>query len=462
MESQLKFICIRQHMFLDQKYVLLLLPSKITLSQFGKEPKYILELKLHSIISWQLNHQNQLVSFGIIWNRIEKLFHSTHEDLMKLREAIKNQIMFKTVHQLYKPLSLLGGSNLDELYLCSDLIDNKQFQIKCHAKNQFEDSMSRIYNEIQCLNKIKSDYVQRLHEVFTGENTVYLIQEYLDGVNLNELLNRVTLDKPQILIIMKQLLTAVKQIHSQNIMHRDLKPTAIVFQNKDSIEGLKLTDFHLAVPINSQINLSDSGTPGYAAPETFKDNYNEKVDIFSVGCIFFKLVTKRDLFYGKTTNEILKLNRTCKIDLQILQIYKLSQNELNLLKDLLELDPEKRISAESALSHPYFNNDTIQEEQLVNNQQQPLLVQNLLERSNGFFQAKTDNFEKNVEEFLVDSESPNICAVPIFKVLMKDSIISNLQVRKKSKLKKSETQEYSQLNFLNHFQTRKSVHQTIV
>ncbi|CAD8179643.1 unnamed protein product [Paramecium pentaurelia] len=461
MESQLKFICIRQHMFLDQKYVLLLLPNKITLSQFGKEPKYIIELQLSNFISWQLNHQNQIVSFGIIWNRIEKLFHSTQEDLMKLRFAIRNQIMFKTVHQLYRPLSLLGGSNQDELYLCSDLIDNKQYEIKCHAKNQFEDSMSRIYNEIQCLTKIKSDYVQNLHEVFTGENTVYLIQEYLEGVNLNELVNRVTLDKTQIQMIMKQLLNAVRDIHFHNIMHRDIKPTAIVFQNKDSIEGLKLTDFHLSIPIDSKINLREYGTPGYAAPEKFKDNYNEKVDIFSVGCIFFKLVTKRDLFHGKTTNEILKLNRICNIDFQILQIYKLNQNEFNLLKDLLELDPEKRISAEQALAHPYFNNEIIQEDQLMN-KQKSLSAQIQLDRSNGVFQTQTNNFEKNIEEFLVDQELPNICAIPNFKVLMKDSIIQNPQVRKKSKLKKSETQEYPQLNFLNHYQVRKSVHQTIV
>ncbi|CAD8097302.1 unnamed protein product [Paramecium sonneborni] len=461
MESQLKFICIRQHMFLDQKYVLLLLPNKITLSQFGKEPKYIIQLELGNIISWQLNQQNFLISFGLPWNGVEKLFHSTHEDLMKLRQAIKNRIMFKTVHQLYKPLSQLGGSNQDELYLCSDLINKKQFEIKCHSKNQFEDSMSRIYNEIQCLNKIKSEYVQSLHEVFIGENTVYLIQEHLEGVNLYELLQRVTFDKTQILIIMKQLLNAVRDIHSQNIMHRDIKPTNIVFQNKDSLEGLKLIDFHLAVPITPKINYKICGTPGYAAPEKFKDYYDEKVDIFSIGCIFFKLVTTRDLFSGKTLNDILKINKICKIDFQILQIYKLSQNELSLLKNLLEIDPQKRISAQDALSHPYFNkDDNLEDQRLI--KQQSLSASSFLERSNGLFQASINEIQKNFEEFFVDEELPQICAVPNFKVLMKDSIISNLQIRKKSKLKKSETLEYPQLNLANNFQTRKSVQQTIV
>jgi serine/threonine protein kinase len=72
-------------------------------------------------------------------------------------------------------------------------------------------------------------------------------------------------------------------------MHRDIKPTNVIFKNKDSIEGLKITDFHLAIPIDPNIDLRVCGTPGYAAPEKFNEVYNEKVDIFSIGCIFFKL-----------------------------------------------------------------------------------------------------------------------------------------------------------------------------
>lgn len=68
----------------------------------------------------------------------------------------------------------------------------------------------------------------------------------------------------------------------------------------------------------------------------------------------FIRVTTRDLFPGKTSNEILKMNKICNIDFKILQLYKLTQEESDLLINLLEIDPEKRISAEAALSHPYF------------------------------------------------------------------------------------------------------------
>ncbi|CAD8189615.1 unnamed protein product [Paramecium pentaurelia] len=464
MESQLSFICIRQHTFLDQKYVLQLLPTKITLNQIGKEPKYIIELELHNTISWQLNQMNQLISFSIMWNNIEKQFHSTHEDLLKLRQTIKNKIMYKTVRHLYKPMQQLGEGNFDEVYLCIDRINGNSFEIKCLAKNQFEDSITRIHNEISCLTKIKSEYVQNLHEVFNGENTVYLIQEYLEGVNLYELIMNVALDRTQILIIMKQLITAVRDIHSYNIMHRDIKPINIVFKNKDSIEGLKLTEFHLAVHIDPSQDLRICGTPGYAAPEKFKDSYNEKVDLFSVGCIFFKLVTTRDLFPGKTSNEILKMNKNCNIDFKILQLYKLTPEETDLLINLLEIDPEKRISAEAALSHPYFQCDIIQHDQQQLAKKKSIQGPTNGERSNNLLQKEINEIEKNPEELQVDQESPRISVIPNFKVLKKDSQIQSSQVvRKNSKLKKSETQEYSQLNFnKSKFQARNSVHQTIV
>ncbi|CAD8201691.1 unnamed protein product [Paramecium octaurelia] len=433
MGSQLSFICIRQHTFLDQKYVFQLFPTYITLNQIDKEPKYIIELELHNIISWQLNQMNQLISFSILWNNIEKQFRSTHEDLLKLRQAIKNKIMYKTVRHLYKPMQQLGEGNFDEVYLCRNRINGNSYEIKCLAKNQFEDSIVFI----AYFTSDSSDYVQNLQEVFNGENTVYFIKEYLEGLNLYELIMNVPLDRTQILIIMKVIcitiiikITAVRDIHSSNIMHRDIKPTNIVFKNKDSIDGLKQTEFHLAV---NRISLSSSHQ-SFIRLESLWNPWlcsSRKIQrlsfqswmycsqltnfIFSLNCIHFpyksfNIVTTRDVFPGKTPNEILRMNKICNIDFKILQFYKLTPEETDLL------------------------------------------------------QQEIKEIEKNPEELQVDQESPRISAIPNFKVLKKDSQIQQSQVvRKSSKLKKSEIQEYTQLNFnKSSFQARNSVHQTMV
>ena len=89
-------------------------------------------------------------------------------------------------------------------------------------------------------------------------------------------------------------------------MHRDLKPDNIMFRRKYDYSTLKIIDFGLSTKfemekyliLKARFFFHKCGTPGYVAPEILnsKDKYNEKVDLFSIGCIFFLLLTGRNLF----------------------------------------------------------------------------------------------------------------------------------------------------------------------
>lgn len=84
-------------------------------------------------------------------------------------------------------------------------------------------------------------------------------------------------------------------MHQKGIMHRDLKPENIMFKDANSLNNLRIVDFGLATYENVQVYpFPKCGTPGYVAPEiaNLKDltsKYDSICDMFSVGCIFYKL-----------------------------------------------------------------------------------------------------------------------------------------------------------------------------
>ncbi len=120
---------------------------------------------------------------------------------------------------------------------------------------------------------------------------------------------------------------------------------------------MKIADLGLAVQFEDALT-AKSGTPGYMAPEILRDeDYTEVVDIFSLGVVFFNILTCMYLFKGKTWKDTLQFNKAC--DLSILDPYldRLSISCKDLVLKMLAADPCSRPSASVALNHPWFKED---------------------------------------------------------------------------------------------------------
>ncbi len=142
-------------------------------------------------------------------------------------------------------------------------------------------------------------------EVHESLNDIKIVMEYKSGGSLRDFMNKHnnSLSTDLVRDLGLQLFQGVSKIHNSEIIHRDLKLENILIDTNPSGKSSKLViaDFGFAIRNKKEVIKEQErcGTPGYAAPEMFKSRvYSEKIDIFSVGVILFKLATGFSIIRG--------------------------------------------------------------------------------------------------------------------------------------------------------------------
>ncbi|EUR78682.1 CMGC/CDK protein kinase [Plasmodium falciparum 7G8] len=255
--------------------------------------------------------------------------------------------------------------------------------------------------EINILLQLQHDNILSIKEVVFGKhlNDIYLVMEYIE----HELKMILDNKSPSFTIselkcLLKQLLSGINYLHRNWVMHRDLKPTNLLYSNKGI---LKICDFGMARKFGHVTNhnfTKNVVTLWYRAPELLlgEQCYTNKIDIWSAGCIFAEMILKKPLFVGENEIDQLfkilcllglpdkesypefyeysfisknkELFKKKKIKMNVNNIRShfpnianqfsglyLSDNGLDLLQKMLHYNPQCRISAQEALNHPYFN-----------------------------------------------------------------------------------------------------------
>ena len=225
---------------------------------------------------------------------------------------------------------------------------------KITKENLEEDVLS----EVRSMKIVNHPFIVRLIEVLKTNRKILLLMDYMDGGDLFDAIkaektNYMNEDKAR--RYFQQIISAVNYLHNKNIIHRDLKPENILIDKKN--QGIKITDFGLSALIKqkNQILPDIAGTTDYLAPEIIKQigYLGQSADIWSCGVILFNCVTGKKPFIGSSS---MMLNNILSGKVEY-PSNKLSKELIDLLKNILDPNPNTRYNIQQIENHSWFVKD---------------------------------------------------------------------------------------------------------
>ncbi|NXM62064.1 NEK2 kinase, partial [Illadopsis cleaveri] len=244
-----------------------------------------------------------------------------------------------------------------------------------------ESEKQMLVSEVNLLRELRHPNIVRYYDriIDRSSTTLYIVMEYCDGGDLASLIAKCAkdrhvkcscgahfLDESFVLRVLTQLTLALKECHRRSdggvTVHRDLKPANVFL---DSKQNVKLGDFGLARILHHDTSFATTfvGTPYYMSPEQMNYmSYNEKSDIWSLGCLVYELCALSPPFTAYNQKELaekIREGRFRRIP------YRYSDELNNLLKEMLNVKDYCRPSVEDILQHPLIE-DVVTEEHKQN------------------------------------------------------------------------------------------------
>ncbi|PSC73989.1 CAMK CAMK1 kinase [Micractinium conductrix] len=271
-----------------------------------------------------------------------------------------------SVRDVYKVGKTLGTGGFSVVKLATDKATGEHLACKIMSLpppgkqyNENESSRADIFKEIDILMALQHENIVVMKEYFEEGNKVYLIMEMLQGGELlDAVLEKGHYSEGDARSCFLQIIQAIKYLHSRGIVHRDLKLENLLLVRKGDISHIKIADFGLARRYMGSLAMTTvCGTPQYVAPEIIKGgpaSYGPECDLWSAGVILFILLGGYPPFYDESEPRLFEKIRKGRFDFNDEVWSAVSADAKDLIRNLLMVDPTKRLTVPQVLSHPWL------------------------------------------------------------------------------------------------------------
>jgi CHASE2 domain-containing sensor protein/tRNA A-37 threonylcarbamoyl transferase component Bud32 len=272
---------------------------------------------------------NKAISIYEYINKKEKAFKDLNERIPKLKKVlsslplgayqgskeekiiVSDDLEIKPTVGRYEILMELGRGAMGTVYKARDPKINRFLAIKTirfsdeFEEDQLKEIKERFFTEAELAGKLSHPGIVAIHDIGEDYDLTYMAMEFLDGDDLEKYCNKGSLlPLRKILDIIAESADALEYAHNNSVIHRDIKPANIMLLN---IGKVKVTDFGIAKSMSASKTRSGIilGTPNYMAPEQIMGRQiDARSDIFSLGVVFFQLLTGELPFTGDNMNSL--------------------------------------------------------------------------------------------------------------------------------------------------------------